>query len=201
MHQPLKKADMILVLGNRDLRIAEYAAQLYLDGWASLLVCSGSGSIHNDKPGREQFVGTTEAEVFANVAIKMGVPKESIVIENESQNTGENIKFAIQKLKDQGIEPKRIIIVQKPYMERRAYAAGKIWLPKTDLIVASPQISFERYPNDSMSMDQVMDSLVGDIQRIKDYPRKGFQIEQEIPKDVWGAYEYLISLGYTKKLI
>ncbi|MFA6432350.1 MAG: YdcF family protein [Candidatus Paceibacterota bacterium] len=201
MHQTLKKADMILVLGNRDTRVAECAAQLYLDGWAPVLVCSGSGSIHNDKPGREQFVGTTEAEVFANIAIKMGVPKESIIIENESQNTGENFEFAIKKLKDQGIDPKCIIIVQKPYAERRAYAAGKRWLPKTELILASPSIPFEKYPNSSMSMDQIINSLVGDMQRIKEYPKKGFQIEQEIPRDVWDAYEYLIKLGYTKRLI
>ena len=52
-----------------------------------------------------------------------------------------------------------------------------------------------------MSKDQVINSLVGDIQRIKEYPKKGFQIEQEIPKDVLAAYEYLISEGYTKRLI
>ena len=38
MHQPLKKADLILVLGNCDTRVAEYAAQLYLDGWAPVIL-------------------------------------------------------------------------------------------------------------------------------------------------------------------
>lgn len=201
MHQALKKSDMILVLGNRDTRVAEHAAQLYLDGWAPVLVCAGSGSIHNDKPGREKFIGTTEAEVFAKIAIEMGVPSGSIVIENKSQNTGENFQFAIERLKERGIEAKRIIIVQKPYMERRAYAAGKIWLPETELIVSSPPIPFENYPNESMNEEGVINSLVGDIQRVKEYPKKGFQIEQEIPKDVLEAYEYLIGRGYTKRLI
>ena len=86
-------------------------------------------------------------------------------------------------------------------MERRSYAAGKIWLPDIDLIIASPQISFDKYPNALMSKDQIINSLVGDVQRIKEYPKKGFQIEQEIPKDVRAAYEYLISEGYTKRLI
>jgi uncharacterized SAM-binding protein YcdF (DUF218 family) len=201
MHHVLKKADVIFVLGNRDTRVAEYAAQLYLDGWAPLLLCTGSGSISNHEPGREQFIGTTEAEVFADIAIKMGVPKKSIIIEDKSQNTGENYEFTIKKLKERDINPKRIIIVQKPYMERRAYAAGKKWLPSIELIAASPQISFQKYPNASMSKDQVINSLVGDVQRIKEYPKKGFQIEQEIPKDVWAAYEYLISEGYTERLI
>ena len=101
MHHVLKKADVIFVLGNRDTRVAECAAQLYLDGWAPILLCAGSGSIHNHKPGREQFVNTTEAEVFANIAIRMGVPKEAIIIENKSQNTGENYEFAVKILKNE----------------------------------------------------------------------------------------------------
>ncbi len=43
--------------------------------------------------------------------------------------------------------------------------------------------------------------MVGDLQRIKEYPKKGFAVEQEIPDDVWGAYEQLVKVGYTKHLI
>ena len=34
------------------------------------------------------------------------------------------------------------------------------------------------------------------MQRIKIYPEKGFSIPQEIPLDVWNAYEQLVSLGF-----
>ena len=30
---------------------------------------------------------------------------------------------------------------------------------------------------------------------------QGFQIEQEIPEDVWEAFEYLVEQGYTNRLI
>jgi hypothetical protein len=43
--------------------------------------------------------------------------------------------------------------------------------------------------------------MVGDLQRIKEYPKLGFQIEQEIPKDVWEAWEELVKLGYIKYLL
>jgi len=33
------------------------------------------------------------------------------------------------------------------------------------------------------------------------YAAKGFQIHQEIPDDVWTAYEELIAAGYDKHLI
>jgi uncharacterized SAM-binding protein YcdF (DUF218 family) len=43
--------------------------------------------------------------------------------------------------------------------------------------------------------------MVGDLQRIKYYPEKWFQIFQEIPYEVRNAYEILVSLWYNKYLI
>lgn len=202
LKQLLKKADAIFVLGNRDVRVAKYAAELYLKGFAPVLIFSGSGSIYNNRPGREKFVGSTEAEVFAEIAREMGVPANVILVENKSQNTGENYEFTRKLLQEHGIEPKTIIAVQKPYMERRTYATGKIQWPDIELIVTSPPISLEDYPNESNNHDEHwIHSMVGDLQRIKEYPKKGFQIPQEIPDKVWEAYELLVSLGYTNKLI
>ncbi len=198
----LEKADAIVVLGSRDVRIAEYAAQLFLDGLAPILVFSGSGSIHNNKPGREQFINSSEAEVFTDIAINMGVPKESIIIENKSQNTGENYAFTEQKLVKHGIYPRTVIIIQKPYAERRAYATGKKHWPDLRLIVTSPQIELEDYPNEINNHNEHwLHSMVGDLERIRKYPTLGYQIEQEIPKNVWDAFNFLVSLGYTDKLI
>lgn len=202
MGHTLKKADAIFVLGNRDTRVAEYAAQLYEDGWAPVIVFAGSGNIHNHKAGREQFIDSTEAEVFADIALKRGVPKEAILTENQSQNTGQNYEFTTKLLKERGINPRTVIAVQKPYMERRTYATGKVWWPDVDLIITSPPIPMREYPNEANSHDEHwIHAMVGDLQRIKEYPAKGFQIEQDIPENVWDAYEYLVSLGYTQRLI
>lgn len=194
---------MILVLGSRDTRVAEYAAKLYLEGYAPILLLSGSGSIHNDNPGRERFVGTTEAEVFAEIAKGVGVPEHVIFIENKSQNTGDNYAFALELLRAKGIAPKTIIAVHKPYAERRTYATGRVHLPpEVELLVSSPPIPIADYPNGANDHDEHwVHAMVGSLQRIKEYPAKGFQIEQNIPDDVWEAYEHLIALGYTKRLI
>ena len=197
----LRKADVILVLGNRDTRVAEYSARLYFEGWAPILLFAGSGSIHNHKPGRERFVGSTEAEVFADIAMKMGVPKEAILIENQSQNTGQNYEFSMKILAQRRIEPRKLILVQKPFMERRIYATGKVWLPTMELIVTSPKIPFEKYTDQERDRNQVINAMVGDLQRIKEYPKMGFQIEQHIPDHVMDAYHHLVSQGYTKKLV
>jgi hypothetical protein len=43
--------------------------------------------------------------------------------------------------------------------------------------------------------------MVGDLQRIKLYPTFGYQIAQEIPDEVWSAFEGLVRAGYDKYLI
>ena len=40
LNHTLEKTDIILALGSNDLRVAEYAAELYLQGWAPLLLFS-----------------------------------------------------------------------------------------------------------------------------------------------------------------
>lgn len=201
LHHTLKKADAIFALGSHDIRVGEYAAQLWLEGWAPYLICAGSGTVHNDNPAWGDFCGSTEADIFADVARKKGVPDEAILIENKSQNTGQNYEFTTNLLKEKGVVLKKVIAVQKPYMERRTFATGKIWWPDVDLVVTSPPISFLEYIQTGYQDEHWIHAMVGDFQRIKEYPARGFQIEQEVPDTVWRAYEYLISIGYTNMLI
>jgi uncharacterized SAM-binding protein YcdF (DUF218 family) len=200
MNHQLEKADVILVLCSHDRRVAERGAQLFLEGWAPLLIFSGGlGNIT-----REMWT-EPEADQFARVAIDLGVPAEKILVENKSTNTGENILFSQRLLAEQHLNPEKFILVQKPYMERRSYATfRKLW-PEKQALVTSPQVSFaeylENYANAELSSDDVVSIMVGDLQRIKLYPEKGFQIHQDIPDEVWVAYEELVSAGYDKHLI
>ncbi len=196
LNHQLEKADLILALGSNDLRVAEHAAELYLQGWADRLMFSGNvGALTRGKFAK------SEAETFAEIAVGKGVPRSAILIEPNSTNTGENIAFSRRVLAEHGLEPEKIIVVQKPYMERRAFATFvKNW-PGNQLVVSSPPISFADYFTDELPKDLVINIMVGDLQRIRDYPAKGFQIEQEIPDNVWRAYEQLIALGYDKHLI
>lgn len=192
----LEKADCILVQGSHDLRVAERGAQLFLEGWAPLLIFSGG--LGNLTAG---MWDEPEADKFARLARQMGVPAEHILIENQSTNTGENVQFTRQLLAKHKLDPHKFIAVQKPYMERRTYATfRKVW-PEKEVIVTSPQISFDAYPTAEITQDQVIHIMVGDLQRIKLYPEKGFQIYQEIPSPAWEAYEILVGLGYTENLI
>ena len=194
-HQ-LEKSDCILALGSHDLRVADRAAELYLQGWAPLVIMSGGlGNLTLD------MWDESEADKFAAIAIQYGVPSDAILIENKSSNTGENILFTQRLLKEKELDPHSFIVVQKPYMERRSYATFKKHWPDKKLLVTSPQIPFDKYATDDIPLERVINIMIGDLQRIKVYPEKGFQVFQEIPSDVWSAYERLLQLGYDKHMI
>ena len=200
MKHPLEKADAILVLCSYDRRVAERGAELFLQELAPLLIFSGGlGSI------TKNIWTEPEADQFAEIAMGMGVPREKIIIENRSTNTGENIRFTRQLLAERRIDPQKFILVQKPYMERRSFATfRKLW-PEKQVLVTSPQVSFDEYLNgyssSELSDDDVISIMVGDLQRIKLYAEMGFQIHQEIPRDIWSAFEELVKAGYDQHLV
>jgi uncharacterized SAM-binding protein YcdF (DUF218 family) len=176
--------------------VPERAAELYLQGFAPLMIMSGGLGNFTQGLWTEK-----EADKFAAVAIEKGVPPEAILIENNSTNTGENIVFTQKLLEEKGLDPQSFIVVQKPYMERRSFATFKKHWPGKKLLVTSSQISFEEYPNAEIPMERVINIMAGDLQRIKLYPEKGFQVYQEIPAEVWDAFEKLVALGFDKHLM
>jgi uncharacterized SAM-binding protein YcdF (DUF218 family) len=198
-HQ-LAPADAILVLCSHDKAVARRGAELFLQELAPLLIFAGGlGAI------TRHLWHEPEADQFAAIAVTMGVPTDRILIENRSTNTGENVLFTKQMLAERGLDPHTFIVVQKPYMERRSYATFKKVWPEKDLVVTSPQVSMDeylsRYSHDALTPDDVIGIMVGDLQRIRCYPVKGFQIHQEIPDEVWRAYQELVNAGYDKYLI
>lgn len=196
MHQAVRKADGIFVLGSNDARVVDRAVELFNQGYATFIVFSGNvGAL------TKNLFPKPEAEVFADKAKEMDIPEQAILIENRSTNTGENIRFTRELLKEKGLEVKSLILIQKPYMERRTYATYKNEWPELDGIVTSPQISFENYPTKDISKELMINLLVGDLQRIKLYAERGLQIPQEIPTEVWEAYKELVRQGYNKHLV
>jgi uncharacterized SAM-binding protein YcdF (DUF218 family) len=200
LNHQLAQVDAILVLCSHDKVVAARGAELFLQGWSPLLIFAGGlGAI------TRRLWHEPEADQFAGIAIEMGVPKDRILVENRSTNTGENILFTKQLLAERGLDPQRFIVVQKPYMERRSYATfRKVW-PEKEVRVTSPRVSLDDYlregSHDALSPDDVIGIMVGDLQRIRLYPAKGFQIHQDIPDDVWRAYEELVNAGYDKYLL
>lgn len=197
-HRP-RRADVMLVLGSHDLRVAEYAADLYVQGLAPFVVISG-GVAHADDLLKTGWAGS-EAAKFAEAMTRRGVPKGIIILENQAKNTGDNFAFSRPLIEERCGRFQVVLVVTKPYMERRAFATGQKQWPDKQLIVTSPPISFEQYVGASISQEDVINIMVGDLQRLDAYGRKGFQVPQEIPAHVWRAFESLRARGYVKHLL
>lgn len=196
MNHDLKKADVIWALGSHDLRVADRVAELWRQGLAPWVVMSGG--LGNFTEG---VFHQPEANLFAERAIELGVPEEVVLIENLSTNTGENVSLTQRVLDQSGVSAKTAIAVQKPYMERRTYATIRAQWPELDVQVTSPKLDFESYCNEDIPKDQVISIMVGDLQRIIEYPKQGFMIEQEVPSDVLESMQVLIDAGYDQHLL
>ena len=201
LHHPLKKADIIIGFGSHDKRTAEWAAKLYVDGYAPLIIFSGNEGVGKAVSG---FGGQPEAEVYRDIAISLGVPQQAILVENRSKNSSENVLFAAQLIKERNLAAAKVIVVHKPYMERRAYATIKAqWpQPQPHVTMTSMPISYKEYVADpNYSREFTINTMVGDMQRIKEYPKLGYQIVQPISDEVWQAFEELVAAGYTQHLL
>ncbi|KAH8780189.1 DUF218 domain-containing protein [Diaporthe sp. PMI_573] len=182
MSMPIQKsADAIFTLCSFDLRVAHRAVDLFDWGKRQYLIFSGG---HGKRTAR--LFTKPEAEVFADVALERGVPEEQILLEKESTNTGENVRFTYNLLEEMGLRLKSLILVQSPYMERRTYATfKKQWPdPAVQFSITSPQLSFDEYPCEDVPHDLFVTVMVETLLRLKDYPERGFHITQEIPDEV-----------------
>jgi uncharacterized SAM-binding protein YcdF (DUF218 family) len=198
--QKLEKADVIIGLGSTDTRTAGWCAKLYHEGYAPFILFTGG----RGRISRDVFEGS-EAELYAKLAISLGVPDEAILRETEAANTGQNISLSYELLKRRGLMCGKIILVTKPYMLRRAYATFMKQWPdpkKPEIICSAIDVTLDEYcRNELYPFDYVVKVMVGDLQRIREYPKQGFQIEQNIPQPIWNAYERLTATGYTKHLL
>ncbi len=194
MNHKLKKSDCIIGLGTIDTNVANIASELYLNGYADKIIFSGGLGKITHKLWNE-----TEAEKFTKIARKRGVPKENIYLEKESTNTGDNFRFSKKLIENKNLNIKSCIVVCKPYDEKRAYAAFKKIMPEYEVIIHSENISCEEYYK--QNGDEWINVLVGDIQRMKIFAEKGWQIKMDIPQDVWDAYKILEKRGYNKFIL
>lgn len=199
LSQPVGAADVILGLGSYDGAVAEHGADLLIAGRGQWLLFSGGITRRRDLL-RSPWT-RTEAEEFRDIAIRRGAPAGRILLEPRSTNTGENFRFSIARLAELGIAHASIIVVTKPYMERRARATGRMHLGEVDFTMTSQPCSFEDYCLKRYDPELIINLMVGDFQRIALYPAMGFQAPEEIPDDVDAAFQRLVAAGFDRHLV
>ncbi|KAL0471696.1 DUF218 domain-containing protein [Neurospora intermedia] len=175
---------------------------------------SSSSNSHTQPQEEERKKFQSEATIFASIALSMGVPPSAILKEEQSTNTGEHVRFTHALLKKKrGIKVTEVLLVQKPYMERRTWGTfGRQWPSfcysmegedkeekeeKVKYSVTSPPLEWGEYPDEESGngRELVINVMVRDLVRIKEYGEKGWQVKMEIPEDVWEAGRRLVEKG------
>lgn len=176
--------------------MAAFAAKLYHEGLFPVVVFSGA----NSATTAARFP-RGEATHYSEHAIELGVPASAIIIEPTATNTGQNITRAGDALRQAGVQPASVLLISKPYMERRAYATCRKTWPEVEAICASEPLTFDEYVSEIGDAKWVIDMLVGDLQRVIEYPALGYAIAQDVPARVDASYRRLLQAGYDTRLL
>ena len=131
-----ENADCIIVLGS--IKAAKYRVPVAVDAYnagrtSKLMLCGGK---LRDFPDGKY----SEAEHMRQAALALGVAEEDIVLENSSQNTVENILFALIELQRSfwlnNIHS--VLLVTTAYHMRRSLAIARYLLPKHITVISCP---------------------------------------------------------------
>lgn len=193
-HEP-RPCDAAIGLGSHDLGVATRTAELYRQGLFPVVVFSGGNS-----PTTAARFPRGEAVHYREHVLALGVPDGAILVEPEAANTGQNITLSRELLAMHGIRPKTVLLVTKPYAERRSYATARRLWPEIEVSCASEPVALDDYVKGIGDERLVVDMLVGDLQRLIEYPKRGFTVEQHVPNRVREAYEKLVAAGFTSRL-
>lgn len=192
---PPERAELVLAMGSQDLHVADTAARAFCEVRADWLVCSGG--FGKDTAG---LFSQPEGVLYARRCLDAGVPAERLIVEDRASNSGENFQFSRRLLEDRGIRPGAGVIACKPYMAKRARAAGQWQWPEVRWSVFPHLISLAEYLDQGNDLTEVLNLMVGDLQRLRVYAGR-FQAPVEVPDAVWAAYERLAADGFDRFVI
>ncbi len=143
----------------------------------------------------------SEAEMYADILTTRGVPETCILIEPRATNTSENLRFSRQLIEDNGLRPDNIVLAVKPFMQRRTWATMAVVWPEMPATLASPEMTLDEYFTDELTPEKIINIMLGDLQRIWIYGRRGWSAPQLITDEVRVAFEHLKAEGFTQHLI
>jgi hypothetical protein len=188
---PRAQCDAVIGFGHFDLSIPRRCAQLVREGAARQIIFTGGIGAGTADLGRP------EADAFANELAKDHPDLASqAFIENRSTNTGDNIRFTRDLLLASGVPLgdaiKVVILVATPCRQRRVWLTWQKILPEVAAWNAPPLTDYAslRVLYASKGED-IRQQLVGEYERIRDYPARGWIAETPISREVAEAAQIL----------
>ncbi|MBQ2729664.1 MAG: YdcF family protein [Clostridia bacterium] len=165
----LERSDIIFLPGGAYAEVPEKGAEVFLAGYAPLIMPSGKYSIDKDGFGVVESKAdlytckyVTEADFYRHVLLKNGVPDKSIICEDRSTFTKMNAVNS-RKITDKlGLKIKKAIICCKSFHARRCLMYYSYAYPETDFMIAPTDvqgISKDTWHLDPAATKRVMSEL------------------------------------------
>lgn len=213
--------DLVVLVGSGVLATAERAFDLVAGRFGGPLLLSGGighsteflrRAITEDPNSRGVATeGRAEAEMLRDAALARGIPAARLIVEGRSTNCGDNALQSRRMLDAAGIDPRRILLVQDPLMQRRTDASfRKVWhdRPRTafrNWPTFVPRVEWQggalRFAGEDVRglwpMERFLSVLLGEVPRLRDDPSgygpagRGFIVHVDIPPAVEAAFARL----------
>jgi hypothetical protein len=193
---PASPVDAVIGFGHFDLAIPRRCAELVREGVARRIIFTGGIGAGTADLGRP------EADAFAaELAMDDRELAQQALIENRSTNTGDNIRFTRELLETLnppqsfGEVIRSVLLVATPCRQRRVWLTWQKVLPDVSAWNAPPLTDYDtlRALYSSKGQD-IRLQLVGEYERIRDYPSRGWIVEADIPPAIPEAAGLLASL-------
>ena len=166
-----ENAACIIVLGS--IKAAKYrlpvAANALRAGRAKKLMLCG-GKLRDFPEGNY-----TEAEHMYKAALALGIDEESIILENASHNTVENILFALIQLQRAFClnHVHKVILVTTAYHMRRSLAIARYLFPEHIAVIPCPADDTNTKRNNWMNSPVGTERAKGEVMKIVNYVKSG----------------------------
>lgn len=186
--------DAVIGFGTFDLTLAAFCGELHLRGLARrILLTGGIGAGTAD-------LGRPEADAWRDEILRThpAIDPRSIVAENRSTNTSENIEFTSALLAREhpelafGRGIRTALVVASPSRLRRVKLTLRHRLPDLRVFRRLPAADFDReFALHECKGIPYLPHLAGEIDRIRDYPTRGWIAAEPLPPAIVAAREAL----------
>jgi uncharacterized SAM-binding protein YcdF (DUF218 family) len=186
--------DAVIGFGMFDLTLPRFCGQLYEQGLVRRIVFTGGIGAGTGN------LGGCEADVWRQVLARSHptIPDADVIVENQSTNTGENVAFTSALLRRHsaglafGTGLSRVVVVASPTRLRRVGLTLRRQHPELQVTRLRPPVALEDDARlyVSQGLDYVR-HMAGELDRIVDYPRKGWIVDEPLPEAVAAARQVL----------
>ena len=164
-----QRADILFIPGNGHAEPSEYAAELFHQGYAPLILPSGrfsvtTGEFDGQKSGAKHYDGRFETEwVFMRaVLLANGVPDSAILREDEATFTYQNAIYSRRRTDAEKLAIRRAILCCMPVHARRAKMYYQTLFPEARLLLCpapGADITRENWMLEPDGIDQTLGEL------------------------------------------